>query len=284
MGSGLSASLEAKLGSFQNLALEEAKAKLEYNRSNLSAAVEVQHGDKGTSGAVSAKLGDKKRFISGKAKLDETGLTAYELAGMYTFGENTKLTAGASCANGSEINNIRLGVETKQGTTKFSGNIKYDPTKGTLRAAYDQADDKGFKLGASLLANTQSGQADQFNAYMGHQKEGSFDSMMGKYSYDFDTQHHDLNLQAQKQFGDFKVRGTQNFGFDQQSGLSSQTELMGAYALNDRMSVLGGAEYKHDQMGGRVLPKLGVQIDDVPITLTFDPRTKEAKIGFSIKF
>ena len=108
--------------------------------------------------------------------------------------------------------------------------------------------------------------------------------MMGKYSYDFNDQHHNLNLQAQKEFGDFKMRGTQNFGYDKQDGFSSQTELMGAYALNDRMSILGGAEYQHDQMGGRVLPKLGVQIDNVPITLTFDPVKNEAKIGFSVKF
>ena len=284
LGKGLSASLEAKLGSFQNIALEETKAKLEYNRGNLRSAVEIKHGEKGTSGAISGRLGNDKQHISGKASFDEKGLSAYELAGLYTFGKSTKVQGGLGSANGTDINSIRLSAETKQGTTKFSGGAKFNPTTGSLKVNYDQADDKGLKLGASLAANTKSGEADTFNAYLGHHKSGEFDSVMGKYSYDFQNEHHDLSMQAQKQMGDFKLRGTQKFGFDQKNGLSSSSELMGAYALNDRISMLGGAEYQHDQMGGRILPKLGVQVDDVPITLTFDPERKEAKIGFSIKF
>ncbi|MAA79392.1 MAG: hypothetical protein CL916_09040 [Deltaproteobacteria bacterium] len=284
LGKGLSTTLEAKLGSFQNIALEEVKAKLEYNKGNLRSAVQVKNTSKGTSGEVSGRFGTDKKNIGGKVHFDEKGLSAYELAGLYTFGKNTKINGALSSSNGSDLDNMRISLDTKHGTTKFNGGAKFNPTTGKLNLNYDQADDKGLKLGASLAANVKSGEADTFKAYLGHQESGQFDSIMGNYSYDFQQDRHDLSIQAQKQMGDFKLRGTQKFGHDQQNGLSSSSEVMGAYSLNDRIQVTGGAEYQHDQMGGRLIPKLGVQVDDMPITLSFDIEKKEARIGFNIKF
>ena len=284
LGKGFSTTLEAQLGSFQNIALEDVKAKLEYNRGNLRSAVQVNHGKKGVSGEVSGKLGDDKKNIGGKVHFDEKGLSAYELAGLYTFGENTKLSGGLSSSNGQNLDNINLKLDTRHGTTNFAGGAKFNPTTGKLKVNYDQADDKGLKLGASFAANVQSGEAEMFTSYLGMEKTGQFDSIMGKYSYDFQNERHDLSIKAQKEMGDFKLRGTQKFGLDNQNGLSSSSELMGAYSLNDRIQVMGGAEYQHDQMGGRLIPKLGVQVDDMPITLSFDLEKKEARIGFAIKF
>ena len=284
LAKGLTTSLEAQLGSFQNIALEDVKAKLEYNRGNLRSAVQVKHGKKGTSGEVSGTLGDDKKNIGGKIHFDEKGLSAYELAGLYTFGQNTKFNGAIGSSTGQSLDNISLKIDTRSGTTNFAGGAKFNPTTGKIDVNYDQADDKGLKLGASLAANVKSGEADTFKAYLGHQAPGEFDSIMGNYSYNFQQDRHDLSIQGQKQMGDFKLRGTQKFGHDHQNGFSSSSEVMGAYSLNDRIQVTGGAEYQHDQMGGRLIPKLGVQVDDMPITLSFDLEKKEARIGFSLKF
>ena len=54
--------------------------------------------------------------------------------------------------------------------------------------------------------------------------------------------------------------------------------------MGDKLSVIGGAEYVHDQHGGRMLPKIGVEYKDVPITITIDSEAKSAQVGFSFKF
>jgi hypothetical protein len=284
LSDGLTASLSANIGSFQNIALENIKAKLEYKGSNVSAAFEATHdATKGTSAAISGRLGSDERHLRGRVAFGEEGVTAFDMGRLYSFGKDTKLSAGIASTNGSEINKMNLGIKTKSGETTFSGNLNYDPSQGTLQGKYDQASKDGLKLGASLSGNTKNGEMSKFQTYAGHQKSGEFDSVMSKYTYDFQEESHNLNLMGQKQFGDFKLRGTQNFDYDN-GAFSSSTEALGAYGVNDRLSVIGGAEYRHDQSGGRFLPKVGVQYDDVPIVMTFDPEQKSVSVGVTLKF
>ena len=91
---------------------------------------------------------------------------------------------------------------------------------------------------------------------------------------------------AQRRMGDFSVRGHQQFNYSDQEGLQSNTELMGAYHMNNDLSLIGGADIKYDGQSGDVsyLPKAGIQYKDVPITLSFDPKTNAASVGITLKF
>ena len=97
---------------------------------------------------------------------------------------------------------------------------------------------------------------------------------------------HSLDFSAQKQItDDLTLRGTQGFDYNSDSGLSSNTELLGAYKLNNDLSLIGGAEYDYNQQnGGNILPKIGVQYKDVPTVITFDPERKSISVGITLKF
>ena len=280
----LSASLAANIGSFQNISLENIRAKLEYKGTMVQAAFEAVHSStQGNSATVSGRLGTDTQHLRGSVTFHEDGVKAYDIGGLYTFADNTRLTGGIGSQNGTDINRINLGISTKSGETTFSGNLNYDPITGTLQAKYDQARSDGLKLGASLSGNTQQGEFNSFGAYMGYQPKGQFDSVMSRYNYNVEQDAHNLSVTGQKEMGDFKLRGSQNFGYSD-NNVTSSTNLMSAYEVNDRFSVIGGAEYRHDQQGGRVLPKIGVQYDDVPVIVTYDPANESVSVGISLKF
>ena len=284
LSENLSASVAANLGSFRNISLEDIRAKLEYKGKMVQAAFEAVHSStKGNSATVSGRFGSDSQHLRGSFSFNEDGVTAYGIDGLYTFENNTRLTGGVGSSNGTDINRVNLGVSTKSGETTFSGNLNYNPTTGMVDAKYNQIRSDGLKLGASASGNAHNGEFESFGAHLGYQPSGQFDSVMSRYSYNAPNDSHNLSVMGQKEMGDFKLRGTQNFGYSN-NNLSSSTELMGAYGVNDRLSVIGGAEYRHDQQGGRVLPKVGVQYDDVPVVVTYDPENEAVSIGISLKF
>ena len=91
---------------------------------------------------------------------------------------------------------------------------------------------------------------------------------------------------AQERMGDFSLRGHQQFKYSEQTQLQSNTELMAAYHMNNDLSLIGGADIKHDFGTGNtsMLPKAGIQYKDVPIVLTYDPQTKATSVGITLKF
>ena len=61
---------------------------------------------------------------------------------------------------------------------------------------------------------------------------------------------------------------------------------MAAYHMNNDLSLIGGADIKHDFGTGNtsMLPKAGIQYKDVPIVLTYDPQTKATSVGITQSF
>ena len=96
---------------------------------------------------------------------------------------------------------------------------------------------------------------------------------------------HSIDLSAQKRFSDLSVRGTQGFDYNQDSGFSSSTEVLGAYHMNNDLALIGGAQYDYNsQDGGNILPKIGVQYKNIPTVITYDPKNKSVSIGITLKF
>ena len=86
--------------------------------------------------------------------------------------------------------------------------------------------------------------------------------------------------------GDFSLRGHQQFKYNEQDQLKSNTELMARYHMGTDLSLIGGADIKHDFQTGQtvMLPKAGIQYKDVPIVLSYDPQTKATSVGITLKF
>ena len=286
LGSNLKASVGAKIGSFRNLALEQIRSKLEYSKGSLSAAAEViQVQGGGTTANINGRYGTDEQHINGTVKLDEQGLTAYNIGGLYTFNDGaTKLSGNAGSSNGEVINNIEVGIDHQSGATNHKGAAKYDPSNGSLSLSYDQLRDSGFQLGAAAKGNAQTGNLSSLSAYVGNQQDERYDQWMANYEYAGATGNHSLGVRGRKEFGDYTLSGAQELNYGSDAGFSSRSELMGGYRMGDKLSVIGGAEYVHDQHGGRMLPKIGVEYKDVPITITIDSEAKSAQVGFSFKF
>jgi len=285
LGKGFSTNLEANLGSLRNIAIGATKVGLNYQKDNVKAGVEVARSKEGDlSGSVSGQLGDKKRHIKGRVNIDEEGITAYELSGLYALSSNTTMSGKVHGKDPYDIPNMELQIKSTQGDFTHKGQLNFDTNTDNLLAKYSgQSEQLLYQY--SIRGNTESGNLLDTHAGVRYTpNEG--DVYSADYRYNFQEDSHQFDTMAQRRMGDFSVRGHQQFNYSDQEGLQSNTELMGAYHMNNDLSLIGGADIKYDGQSGDVsyLPKAGIQYKDVPITLSFDPKTNAASVGITLKF
>lgn len=286
LGKGFSTNLEANLGSLRNIAIGATKVGLAYEQKNVfKAGMEIARSKEGDlSGSVSGQLGDNKRHIKGTVNIDEEGITAYELAGLYNFSDTTSVSGKIHGKDPYDIPNMEVQIKTKQGDFTHTGQVKFDTNTDNLTALYSGKSEK-MLYQASLRGNTSGdGLLDTHLGAKYTPKKG--DVYSADYRYNFQNDDHNLDLLAQKRMGDFSLRGHQKFSYGKEQGLQSNTELLAAYHMGTDLSLIGGADVKHDFQNGEtvMLPKAGIQYKDVPITLSFDPRTNAASVGITLKF
>jgi hypothetical protein len=133
LAEGLTAGLEAKLGSFRNLALEEVKAHLSYQSGPLTAAVKVEHdAEKGQS--VSAEVGLKEKdaySVSADVKFTGDGFEAAGVKGMLQT-DAGKIEGGVS--RKADADPVITGKLTRgDGTTSTADEVSYDAGSGVFR-------------------------------------------------------------------------------------------------------------------------------------------------------
>jgi hypothetical protein len=183
-------------------------------------------------------------------------LNEYNLNSSYQF-DKTDLKIGGGLSHNLQDNSLNYNAFARQNLLddrlQLNGNLS-----GT---------DQGLsKMGIGGKYNTDSG------------------LYSANYNHNFDTGRHNLDLMGQQRFNDFSVRGRQQFDYSQDEGLSSTSELLGAYHMNNDLALIGGAEYQHNRDGGKFLPKAGVQYKEIPIVITYDPETRATSVGISLKF
>jgi hypothetical protein len=285
LGKGFSTNLEANLGSLRNIAIGATKVGLNYQRDNVKAGMEVARSKEGDlSGSISGQLGDKKKHIKGSVNIDEEGITAYQVSGLYALSPNTTMSGKVHGKDPYDIPNMELQIKSKQGDFTHTGQLKFDTNTENLVAKYSGKSEK-LLYQSSIRGNTESGSLLDAHAGVRYTPDAG-DVYSADYKYNFQDESHQLNMMAQERMGNFSVRGQQQFNYSDQQGLQSNTELMGAYHMNNDLSLIGGADIKYDGQSGDVsyLPKAGIQYKDVPITLSFDPKTNAASIGITLKF
>ena len=63
--------------------------------------------------------------------------------------------------------------------------------------------------------------------------------------------------------------------------MTSSTELLGVYAVNDDYSIIGGASTTAVDVRGTFIPA-GIQYKDVPIVIEYNPEHKSVGVGRSV--
>jgi hypothetical protein len=286
LGKGFSTNLEANLGSFRNIAIGATKVGLAYQKENVfQAGVEISRSKEGDlSGSVSGQVGDNKRNIKGSVNIDEKGITAFDLSGLYALSPNTSLSGRIHGKDPYDIPNMEVQIKTEKGDFTHTGQLKYDSNSENLTAMYSGKSEQ-LRYQASLVGNTQGNGL--IESHLGAKyTPNKGDIYSADYRYNFQRDDHNLDLMAQKRMGDFSLRGHQKMSYGKEKGLQSNTELMAAYHMGTDLSLIGGADINHDFQSGEtvMLPKAGIQYKDVPITLSFDPRTKSTSVGITLKF
>lgn len=285
LGGGFSASGSVDLGSIRNIALGASKMGISYKREDVRAGISISRAQDGKlGGEVSGKIGDDKQYLQGKVALNEEGITAFEIGGALGLGDNTNLSAKATGTDPTKIPDWNVQVTTDYGDFKHTGDLKYNSSTQDLFAKYT-GEKESLVYYASLSGNAKSNSFDQFKTGAKY-TPGKGDVYSADYQYNFGNQAHQLDLVAQERMGDFSLRGHQQFKYSEKDNLQSNTELMAAYHMSSDLSLIGGADIKHDFGSGNtsMLPKAGIQYKDVPIVLSYDPQTKATSVGITLKF
>lgn len=289
LGKGFSGNVEANLGSLRNIALGAAKLTLEHQKGLLSSSVSIEKNKEGAvSGTISEKYGTDTRNIKGSVTIGQDGIQAYGLEGLYSFNDKTSIQGSVSGSTLEKPPKMSLQLKTKQGDFTHTGQLQYNAGTGVLDASYSGASDQ-LKYALGMGGNTQTGQFTNMHAGMEYSPQkgdvysAKYDNKFGANS-EFMGGDQRLQLMAQKRFGDLSLRGSQQFDYSRDKGLRSNSEILGAYHMNNDLSLIGGAGYNYDGKESSVIPKVGVQYKDVPVVLQYDTNKREMSVGVVLKF
>ena|GEM_PF-1602520 len=141
IGDDLKVKLGAKLGTLQNIAIEQVSAELSLSSAPLVAAMKVQPGDT-TKTEFSGSYGDAQRKLTVDGVVEGSDLTLLNVQGLMQQGNNT-VSGGYSQDNGTE--KLKVEVTERDGNTSQVTGVDYNTTLGilTLKNTLDTSLDGG---------------------------------------------------------------------------------------------------------------------------------------------
>ncbi len=171
--------------------------------------------------------------------------------------------------------------ESLTANTSFSG--------GTNQSHMLNADvEKRFgahKLGGDLRLNLSDNNLEEIGAFYGFKGSDEFSSFLAQYRYNLGEKRHNFDLTIEKELMDIRWRGIQKLRMDP-NGFNSSTEVLGAKALNDDISLIGGGRYDYNGRQGRgtFIPEVGIQYKEIPIVVEYNPEQKSVGVRMTLKF
>ncbi|MEC8276164.1 MAG: hypothetical protein VX026_00500 [Myxococcota bacterium] len=230
-----------------------------YTNNDFKAELDAKYGDQtGSSidGSVQNRLSDD--FLSHFSM----GINS---DGLYTYGSSLDYDnqKGLNASLGMTGNN--------QGALSANGSIDYTTNN--------------HNLGGSVDYDISQSQLSELRAYYAFKDDKSFNAFMAEYRYNLDpVAQHNFDLTIQRELFDMRWRLNEKIGYSSENGLSTNTSLLGAKALNDRMSVIGGVRHEYSAGEHNVLPQVGVQYNEIPIVIEYDPKNNGASVRLELKF
>lgn len=229
-----------------------------YTEDDFKAELDLVYQDQGVSKAT-AKVENKVSddlLSSLSMGIDSNGIYYYDAGLDY---EKNGLKSGIGLSGDSA------------GQLTASGSVDY--TKGN------------HNVGAALSYDVPAGQLSELSAHYNFKDDKSFNSFLAEYRYNLDpVAQHNFDMTIQREIFDMRWRLVEKMSYNNQDGLSANTTLLGAKALNDEYSVIGGVRHEYVNGEQNVLPQLGIQYNDIPIVVEFDPKNNGASVRLEFKF
>jgi hypothetical protein len=156
---------------------------------------------------------------------------------------------------------------------------------GSLVGDLDYRLGNGWTTGADTKLNWGNKDYLEAGAYFGFRDPEQFQTYMTRYRFkDGDETVHQLDIMIEEKFGPVYARLQQQVAHTSQ-GMAYETTAQGAYFINEKFAVIGGAQYRQNDMGESSLsPQLGAQVYGVPLIVTHNPETNSTTIGVTFKF
>ncbi|MFT6146722.1 MAG: hypothetical protein ACJARS_004672 [bacterium] len=234
----------------------EANGAYDYKNGDFAAGLKAKYD--GGNGFVSGNVSNTfSPGFTGKAALKQT------------FGD-TSIMSGSGA----------LDYKSKNFNTGLSGQFEQG-SGGSLTAMangnFNERTSAGFDLTQKFGEN--AGTSGNINAAY------NTDKLKFGGSAGFDTNKNAFNANAfgQADIGD-KWKGRVDGSYKtSDSGTNFEAGGLAYRKINDDLSVFGGGSVKYDDMGGtRFIPKVGVEVKGIPLQYSFDPATKQHKVGITL--
>ena len=265
----------------------------------VSGAITTQHGDTTQStsanydvgtGAVTIKNTTTTTLDSGTKLKSEVGTstegsTYGGVSASGNLNENTTASAGfkqTQSADGAIDNSINGSVAYKKDdlSADITGNYS-DVTGGSITGNIATKIGENTSAGGSLTHNFGDESGTKGSGYVDYK---TLDLRL-RTGFNFDTANngYGVNGLAQKSFGDDwkgRVQGSYNTS---DKGTNAEFGGLAYHKFNKDLSVFGGGAVRYDDVQGtRFVPKVGVEVKGVPIEYSYDPKTKQHKVGVTL--
>jgi len=189
----------------------------------------------------------------------------------YQLGRTQRANLGLDYSTTDLDAAMKLGLNS-EGSGSFAGNMDYRIGDGWTTGA-----DTEIKWGNRDYLEA--------GAYFGFRDPDQFQTYMTRYRFkDGDETTHQLDIMIEEKFGPVYTRLQQQVAHTTQ-GMSFETTAQGAYFINEKFAVIGGAQYRQNDMGEASLsPQIGAQVYGVPLIVTHNPETNTTTLGVTFKF
>jgi hypothetical protein len=223
---------------------------------------------------------------SNETSLNVAGAVSENTKINLTLEESAQLLGAGTSYGLSRTQRANIGLDYS--TTDLDAAMKLglnSEGSGSLVGDLDYRLGNGWTTGADTKLNWGNKDYLEAGAYFGFRDPEQFQTYMTRYRFkDGDETVHQLDIMIEEKFGPLYTRLQQQVAHTSQ-GMTYETTAQGAYFINEKFAVIGGAQYRQNDMGESSLsPQLGAQIYGVPLIVTHNPETNSTTIGVTFKF
>jgi hypothetical protein len=277
LSEGLSLKLGAKLGKVRDIALEKVKAQLEWKSGPLVAAMKVEGNADSQAGELSARYGSEAAGVEGRVRVTDEGLETYGLYGLYKPTDNLTTRGGVEAGAGGNPR-VMAEVGFNDGSLKSTTSVRYQPDNGALLIQGDvQKQLDALRMGANASVDENGLRSAGVNGTYTSDRR----TLAGSAQWNRDNTN--LSARWDEHWTD---RTSTRLQQDIQLGRDERYETTGLvnHEVDEGVSVFGGGSWRDDAQGSRFIPEVGMQIDNVPISIKYDTATEAVSVGFRIRF
>ena len=197
---------------------------------------------------------------------------------------NTKGTAGFKQTlgtDGSVTNSLNGSLDYRHNDLNAGVSGNYVEGKGGSLSANASGNlSDNVTAGGKITHNFGDSSSTSGNAFLKYDTPDL--KLGGDYSFDTKNDQHKASIYGQKKFGDDYSARLDASMLSNNSGTGFEAGGLVHRKINDDFGVFGGGSYKQDADGGRFVPKAGVEVKGVPLQYSYDPATKQHKVGVTL--